>query len=550
MAEELNLKRTRASGEVLEYLLKEFEVNQNPSPEQRKEISEKTSMSEKAVRIWFQNRRAKLRKFERMGKPIKSPSSATLNAHNQEQRSNASSRSSLLTNIHANTSALPELPILAENYCLVDCSSLSVGSWQRVKTGGNNPTLLKTIDTLAPFNVSKVMSDVDLLVIISRKNNEINYFFTATSNNSKILFRIFYPVKSVVSCSLMDNSISKEKNEIRVTLVQKPRFSLYFFNGLRAELNQWSVCDDFSEGKQVSSAFYSSGGENIPHVLVGPRLSLDKLNRFIMETTQNSHLHPRYRGVPPLIGSGLKSSIPETKTPSQNSDVSYGHPEPGMAPESNDYIDPAEVHGAKSNLQIKPELQNWGGSLSGDLSYDIKPEFENHEHKMAVQGAAGQSAGGYDRTAFEVLDDDTIQANQRKAEDSYNELSTESPDFFTTAQRPNSNLILSHGNQEELVYSPSTDVHSFAAADRGLEKGVGRKDNSSATRRRIFETSYSEEASVDHNYDESDAHPYGFNMNMSDSNNDSPSVSNTAAVRNMVASTSHLDNYINYNGHL
>lgn len=45
MAEESSNKRTRASGEVLEYLLREFDKNQNPTPDQRKEISERTNMS-------------------------------------------------------------------------------------------------------------------------------------------------------------------------------------------------------------------------------------------------------------------------------------------------------------------------------------------------------------------------------------------------------------------------------------------------------------------------------------------------------------------------
>lgn len=287
MAEESSLKRTRASGEVLDYLLREFENNQTPSPDQRKEISERTNMSEKAVRIWFQNRRAKLRKFERLGKPVKPPQTS---GGTHRMLSTTLSRSNLTTNVstaalNANSSMSPELN---EKYCFVDCSSLSVGSWQRIKSGQHDWDLLKkSMVNLSPFTLNDVMTNVDLMVILSRKNNEINYFFSAVSNNAKILFRIFYPVSSVLSCTLLDNNFSKENMELRLNLYHKPKFSVYFFNGASSGLNQWSICDDFSEGQQVSLAFYAPGGTLTPHVLVGVKELLDFLHLFVQE---NSHI--------------------------------------------------------------------------------------------------------------------------------------------------------------------------------------------------------------------------------------------------------------------
>ncbi|KAK6456919.1 uncharacterized protein RJT20DRAFT_134218 [Scheffersomyces xylosifermentans] len=271
-------KRTRASGEALDYLLQEFEHNHNPTTEQRKEISERTGMAEKAVRIWFQNRRAKLRKFERMNRLTNGTSSI------HSSRSNSFSN---ISPIHPNH-LQQAIPIeVNEKYCFIDCSSLSVGSWQRIKSGFHDERSLKNnLVNLSPFTLNSVMNNVDLLVILSKKNFEINYFFSAVSNNSKILFRIFYPISSIVTCSLLDNNINKENNELRVSLSHQPKFSVFFFNGVNSQSNQWSICDDFSEGQQVSQAYVSEGGTSIPHVLVGVKNSLQYLNSFILENIQ------------------------------------------------------------------------------------------------------------------------------------------------------------------------------------------------------------------------------------------------------------------------
>lgn len=300
MSEDANTyKRSRASGEVLDYLLQEFEANHNPTPEQRKEIAEKTGMSEKAVRIWFQNKRAKVRKFERLGRQ---GNGTVVNGTVGGSNSMSSSRSNSLLNLNSprqhmhvsnilatgstasSTSAL-ELPIeINDKYCFIDCSSLSVGSWQRIRTGFHDGDLLRsTLSNLSPIVLDQVMHNVDLLVILSKKNLELNYFFCAILNNSKILFRIFFPVSSIIGCLLLDNNINKGNSELRLSLSHRPKFSVYFFNAASAGSNKWSICDDFSEGHQVSSAYYAESGTSIPHVLVGVKNSLQFLNSYILE---------------------------------------------------------------------------------------------------------------------------------------------------------------------------------------------------------------------------------------------------------------------------
>ncbi|ODV78761.1 homeobox-domain-containing protein, partial [Suhomyces tanzawaensis NRRL Y-17324] len=301
-SDENSSKRTRASGEVLDFLLQEFDRNHNPTPDQRKEISERTGMAEKAVRIWFQNRRAKLRKVERMSSsssiPVKkagSHHSSRSNSFGHDERPFTSAANGAHSGNTGNGGNNGTIPIeVNDTYCFIDCSSLLVGSWQRIKSGVHDEQALRTkFVNLSPFTLNTVMNSVDLLVILSKKNLEINYFFLAVLNHSKILFRIFYPISSIVSTSLLDNNIHKESNELRLSFAHQPKFSVYFFNGVNANANQWSICDDFSEGHQVSLAHMNEGGTLTPHVLVGVKTSLQYLNaHFAGSTTALVTAHP------------------------------------------------------------------------------------------------------------------------------------------------------------------------------------------------------------------------------------------------------------------
>ena len=325
-------KRIRATGEALEFLISEFETNPNPSPERRKFISDKAQMNEKAVRIWFQNRRAKQRKFERQMLRKETDSPGNYAGIYNTYTPNPPTVTTDMTNFNVNGSAggatadfndklknISSIPVeVNEKYCFIDCRSLSVGSWQRIKTGFHQSNLLtNNLINLAPVTLNQVMSNADLLIILLKKNLELNYFFLAISNNSRILFRIFYPLNAVVKCSLFDNNYYQNNNtngtnssddnnisEIRLNLCQKPKFLVYFFNGSNTN-NQWSICDDFSEGQQVSCAFAAndnslpSNGKNqsfsntIPHVLVGSTLSLQYLSQFILQHQQRQRQQQR-----------------------------------------------------------------------------------------------------------------------------------------------------------------------------------------------------------------------------------------------------------------
>ncbi|CUM62808.1 uncharacterized protein PRCAT00000366001 [Priceomyces carsonii] len=399
-------KRTRASGEVLDFLLQEFENNHNPSPEQRKEISDRTNMSEKAVRIWFQNRRAKMRKFERMGVNNNGASSSYSNtpSHTGSQVSSSDQYVSLVLGI----------PIeINEKYCFIDCTSLSVGSWQRIKSGDHNESLLiNNLVNLSPFTIDSIMVQVDLLVILSKRNFEINYFFSAESNNSKILFRIFYPISSIVTCSLVDNNISKENIELRLSLSHQPKFSVYFFNGVSSDTNQWSICDDFSEGQQVSQAHCGEGGSSTPHVLVGFKNSLQFLNSFILENNQAhaSTYHPH-----------VQLSDP-------SSDGQFSH-------NLNVWSD--------NKLDHHSRLANSKGLTNSPLT-----QFDSDASPISIESNGVRENHG------------SVLALESSTRDHFTDVfSAHTPDFFPS-QTPNSSMQVSI-NHENLINSPSTNLQSY-----------------------------------------------------------------------------------------
>ncbi|ONH68277.1 Regulatory protein PHO2 [Cyberlindnera fabianii] len=146
-------------------------------------------------------------------------------------------------------------------------------------------TFMGNLSNLSPQSINEIMTNsTDLMLIISKKNFEINYFFSAITDNSKILFRIFYPISSVNDCSISfaQDAEGKEPScELKIHLNKPPKFAVSFSHLIVQNNNQWSICDDFSEGHQVNDAFI--GGSGIPHVFSGLEQSLKFMNSFILD---------------------------------------------------------------------------------------------------------------------------------------------------------------------------------------------------------------------------------------------------------------------------
>ncbi|OBA26848.1 homeobox-domain-containing protein, partial [Hanseniaspora valbyensis NRRL Y-1626] len=294
--------RSRIPRGTLDILLKEFQINNSPNSGDRKRIAAQCNIEEKRVRIWFQNKRAKLKKLQ--NRNTYDP--------NYEIFEDKFEIEPLFDNVPWG---------LNHNYHFIDSSSVSVGGWKRLKNGhlskedengveidnSHVMELVTNLSNLSPRSIDSIMGDAtDLLLIISKKNNEINYFFSAIADDRRILFRVFFPIYTVVNCSI---SVSKErpdtgmesddddnnnlntpdksdKNEeelsqLSLMLNKPPKFAVYFTDGDENDDNQWNICDDFSEDKQVSMSFM--GSYEIPHIITGLEDSLKKMNSLILE---------------------------------------------------------------------------------------------------------------------------------------------------------------------------------------------------------------------------------------------------------------------------
>ncbi|EDO17834.1 hypothetical protein Kpol_1043p24 [Vanderwaltozyma polyspora DSM 70294] len=316
--QEQKQKRTRARGEALDILKSEFNLNPNPTSKRRKVLSELTGLSEKKVRIWFQNRRAKVRKSDKLGK----------NSNTDLTRIKSYGDGFDDDSEDTVSTFFDRVPLEAnKSYSFIDIFSITVGSWNRMKSGSLTKESLPTVSRLAnlsPFSINELMSDsTDLLVLISKKNYEINYFFSAMANDTRILFRVFFPINTVVNCSLVleaddivttgDESDSDTKlGELKLSLSRSPNFAVHFLSGdYDSPSNQWSICEDFSEGKQVSDAF--TGGSNIPHSLKGIQDSLKFMNSLILDYNSTTHeriqQHPinLNNEIPNPLGTGTES---------------------------------------------------------------------------------------------------------------------------------------------------------------------------------------------------------------------------------------------------
>lgn len=414
-------KRTRAKGEALNVLKTQFNVNPNPTLQDRNRISELTGMPEKNVRIWFQNRRAKVRKKDKNGHnndnkennnhnsnsatnsanqtpnmvPTATATVATPSNYNNNNMktngsivgngmhvlhqphqlqqpqtngyiynnnanniNNATGNNNSTTNRGGNTSTtsvasaepgtppyFDKIPLnLNNNYYFIDVFSITVGSWNRMKSGALNASslpIIKDFPNLSPISMNQLMANAtDLMVVISKKNFEINYFFSAMANNTKILFRIFYRINTIASCSLSFDKTDEEINdnkptdplnklgELKLKVNKPPKFAVFFLNQPDTPANnQWCLCDDFSEGKQVNDAFV--GGSNIPHTLKGLQGSLKVMNSLILDyiSTSDTVANPPLP-LPPTMSSEMMQ--PQLH-PAQNM-ISYPGAIPGPMP--------------------------------------------------------------------------------------------------------------------------------------------------------------------------------------------------------------------------
>ncbi|SMN18790.1 similar to Saccharomyces cerevisiae YDL106C PHO2 Homeobox transcription factor [Maudiozyma saulgeensis] len=296
-------KRKRVQPEALRLLKSLYRTTSHPSIKQRKELSRKVNMSERSVTVWFQNRRANTKKKQRLAQEKKQRRKGDNKKFASDSDDSSNDDSDSLSDISDEGEKLgsfDQVPLdINMNYNLIDINIISVGSWNRRKTGiisNDGQERVKEMRNLSPDSIYGILEDeTDMIVLISKKNQEINYFFCAPSENGKILFRMFYPIRIVSNCTLTlesDTDLRSNKEtvnigELKLDLDKPPTFAVHYSNSNNPDIqnlpnqNQWSLCGDFSDGRQVNDAYV--GGSNMPHCLKGLQSSLIYMNSLILE---------------------------------------------------------------------------------------------------------------------------------------------------------------------------------------------------------------------------------------------------------------------------
>ncbi|GMM33366.1 Pho2 protein [Saccharomycopsis crataegensis] len=302
-------KRARVTGSKLAILLSEYDINPNPSPDSRKLIAAKVGLAERSVRIWFQNRRAKNRKEQRErdargGHGLMDPSVVTGSSRGIYNSLTAPHDLGRVIPVHIN-----------HHYDFIHANSITIGAWQRIKQDSAiNHHFQPQLLSLSPISVEALMSDpLDLAIIYSKKDQEINYFFTSYNKGQKILFRIYFSLADChsVTCNGIDKVSSSYQtsvsspttptssssfnpnpsplnSELTLCLSNCPRFAVYFTfpdtnspGSMGDARAMWTPSEDFSVDHQVRNAYFGVGGKSIPHKIVGRTVALKILEQEI-----------------------------------------------------------------------------------------------------------------------------------------------------------------------------------------------------------------------------------------------------------------------------
>ena len=309
-------KRHRVQPEALKQLKILYKSTTHPSIQQRKELSQRINMSERSVTVWFQNRRAnqkkkkiiadeRRRKRRTHSRSSNRSSDSDESDTNDEESENDEDRNSNWLSEESEDDKeklemFDKIPLdINMNYNFIDIGVISVGSWNRKKSGSmslDGQRRVQQMRNLSPNSIYSILNDeTDMIVLISKKNQEINYFFCVPSETGKILFRMFYPIRIVANCTLTlesDTDLTSKKEtlnigELKLDLDKPPTFAVHYSNSNNPDIqnlpnqNQWSLCGDFSDGRQVTDAYI--GGSNMPHCLRGLQSSLIYMNSLILE---------------------------------------------------------------------------------------------------------------------------------------------------------------------------------------------------------------------------------------------------------------------------
>ncbi|KAJ3211308.1 hypothetical protein HK099_008046 [Clydaea vesicula] len=300
-------KRTRATPEQLLILEETFQQNTSPNAKLREILSEKLSMTERSIQIWFQNRRAKVKLLQK-----RAVNNNTLNHHQRNylhqnsatspyNPSNGFNRSNPIDFNHFQVPQKPPNTIVS-NTLLLSNETLSIGTWRRV-----------------------ALCNDDLLCTISLADSIIRWQIVESANK----FKLEFPITAITSITLDPVTDHSNKpnggGQLSVFLSKAPIFFMEINNG---QGNVWTQCRDFTEGHQAT--------KNFQHILQG---NFNNLHAELMNLMQFDQYfnHITHINTPNTLAVGSLNSLkrPSLSNTSSLDDLNqFSFPRRGSCPTS------------------------------------------------------------------------------------------------------------------------------------------------------------------------------------------------------------------------
>lgn len=223
-------KRTRVTPAQLTVLEETFSRSATPDSKMRKQLAYKLEMPERSIQIWFQNRRAKVKMLQKR---------AILRQEQEAARARICAEASFY---HKKMPAVqrawstdmvippppppplsmlsfdPYLPMMPKSDFMMLASSVTVGSWHRMK-----------------------IQQQDLLLFYDLQQRTFSWHIQDSNYHFKMM--ISFDTIAAIELNILKDQISAQ---IDMDLLEPPIF--FMENGN----NHWVQCSDFTEGTQAS----------------------------------------------------------------------------------------------------------------------------------------------------------------------------------------------------------------------------------------------------------------------------------------------------------
>lgn len=247
-------KRRRTSKNESDILKREFEVNPSPSKERRAELSIICNMSEKAVQVWFQNRRQNFRKkFRFDSKQIDSPldDSNNIGLNSPEQLQQLRHQSASPTELPSNAETVEPVITFPHQQHNDAITTLNTGAQPSIKLESADAKIVSANDELkfqkklkldiprytttsSPELVTSPSEKGKVLTFRLKQDNEMSRVYTSPNNRVNKLIN-GTSIKDFENASIKEVADEKTKLGENTNTTGKLNFSSN--RGILKELN-------------------------------------------------------------------------------------------------------------------------------------------------------------------------------------------------------------------------------------------------------------------------------------------------------------------------